>query len=186
MLLSGDELGNSQGGNNNAYCQDNKIGWIDWRHASEEKEFLAFVRELLRLRREHPAFRRTRFLRGRSAEGEAGVEDIVWLNPDGNEMDDEDWNAGENHFLGFQLSGSVDSLESPAESDDFLVLLNANHEEVIVTLPRLLPEARWETVLDTDRPADSGSGVFKPGDEYRLLDRSVAVLSNVRRVKNEG
>ncbi len=182
MLLSGDELGNSQGGNNNAYCQDNDISWIDWELIPEEEDFLVFVRSLLRLRREHPVFRQAWFLRGRDVDGEPGIKDVVWLTAEGNEVGDGQWHDVENRFLGVQLSG----VRGEAERDDFLLLFNAHHEEEVCTLPRLLPDARWEVVIDTGRPADAASGVFKPGDEYRLADRSVAVFSNIRRAEDEG
>jgi glycogen operon protein len=129
MLRAGDELSHSQGGNNNAYCQDNAVSWLDWRLDAEEHAFLDFVRRILALRREHPIFRRRRFFQGRPIHGE-DIKDIAWLNPDGREMTDLEW---EQHFarcLGVYLSGAeldeTDARGRPVRDDDFLLLINAH------------------------------------------------------------
>src|SRR6185369_13194015 len=102
MLLAGDLLGSSQGGNNNAYCQDNETSWIDWHLNASQRGFLAFVGHLLRLRKRHPAFRRRRFFEGRPIKG-SGVKDILWINQDGGEMSDEAWQRSYARCLGMIL-----------------------------------------------------------------------------------
>ena len=104
MFLAGDAIGHTQHGNNNAYCQDNEISWIDWSEGSKDTELLAFVRQVIALRKNHPVFRRRNFFQGRAIKG-AGVKDILWLNPDGNEMTDEEWGQESARSLGVFLAG---------------------------------------------------------------------------------
>lgn len=177
MLLAGDEIGNGQGGNNNVYCQDNEISWIDW--TQPDTSFLRFVQRLSALRLRHPVFHRGRFFRGRVAEGE-GRPDIVWLAPAGRENADEDWNYGEARTLGMLLTGDTGDyyFTTPAgvrELDRaFLILLNAHHEEVPFVLP---PEGGdWEAVIDTAAENGGAGGVTKAGEAFPLQGRSLVVL----------
>jgi len=184
MILHGDEMGRSQNGNNNAYCQDNETSWVSWNLAPADRNFLAFVRRMIRLRREHPIFRRRSFFQGRRLRG-AGVKDITWLTPDGDEMTDEEWASSFARSLGLQMSGilegEVDAQGRQIQDDDFLLLLNAHHEDLSFVLPPVPEDARWEAVVDTAHAAGlKPAGFYKPGDEYPLKPRSMAVLTNVR------
>jgi glycogen operon protein len=183
MILSGDEMGRTQNGNNNAYCQDNEISWLDWNLSSPDRNFFSFVRRMIRLRKEHPAFRRRRFFQGRELRG---VKDITWLTPAGCEMTDEEWGSSLVRPLGLQMSGLLegeyDSQGRPEEDDDFLLLFNASAEEMTFQLPSVPEEARWEMVMDTSYYAGlKANGFLKPGDTYPLKARSTAVLTNARR-----
>jgi isoamylase len=183
MILSGDEMGRTQRGNNNAYCQDNEISWLDWNLSSPDRNFLSFVRSMIRLRKEHPAFRRQRFFQGRELRG---VKDITWLTPAGREMTDEEWGSSLVRSLGLLMSGLLegeyDSQGRPEEDDDFLLLFNASDEGMTFQLPAIPEEARWEMVMDTSYYAGlKANGFLKPGDAYPLKARSMAVLTNVRR-----
>jgi isoamylase len=185
MILSGDEMGRTQGGNNNAYCQDNEISWLDWELSVLDRNFLAFVRRMIRLRKGHPVFRRRRFFQGRELRG-AEAKDIIWLTPAGREMTDEEWNSSFARYLGLQMSGLLegeyDAQGRPEEDDDFLLLFNADRDEVIFELPPFPEEARWEVFMDTAYSAGlKPDGVFKPGGTYTLKPRSMVVLVNARR-----
>jgi isoamylase len=144
MILSGDEFGRTQQGNNNAYCQDNEISWIDWSLPEINRDFLEFVRDLLRLRREHGVFRRTEFFHGIGAESD-GRHDIVWLSPEGSEMTVADWNAPEAKCLAVQYAGQG----GPAASSDArLLLLNASARDVTFVLPTR-DTSTWRCIIDT-------------------------------------
>ncbi len=182
MILSGDEMGRTQNGNNNAYCQDNDISWLDWELSSIDRNFLAFVRRMIRLRKEHPAFRRRSFFQGRELRG---VKDIAWLAPEGREMTDEEWGSSSIRSLGLQMSGFLegeyDAQGRPEEDDDFLLLFNAHEEGVAFQIPPLPEEARWEVLMDTAYSAGlKPDGFFKSGNVYTLKPRSMAVLVNAR------
>jgi isoamylase len=175
MILAGDEIGRTQGGNNNAYCQDNEVSWLDWDLSEDDNDLLTFTRRLIRLRKEHPAFRRKRFFKGRA---EGGVPDAVWLTPDGSEMTDEEWDTGFARSLGLWI---LDYSGTGEPDDDFLLLFNAHHGEIPFTLPGP-SETRWTVLLDTSQEGDSDpDGFFKPGDEYPLEARSLTVLKGLRR-----
>jgi isoamylase len=148
MLLGGDEMGRTQDGNNNAYCQDNEIAWYDWSNVDED--LVAFTTELIRIRREHPVFRRRTWLDGR---GDGGAEhrDAAWYNTDGTPMMDEDWDRGYARSVAVYLNGrsipSPDSMGVQLVDDSFLVLFNAHSDRVHFTLPDDLAGLRWEIVL---------------------------------------
>ncbi len=186
MLLSGDELGRSQHGNNNAYCQDNELAWLNWNLDSERDKLLSFVGRLLDLRREHVVFRRRHFFRGHAVTG-ADEKDIVWLSPEGREMQDEDWTQDYARCLGVYLAGEelieVDEQGQPLADDSFLLLFNAHHERIPFLLPSFHNiEAVWEGMLDT-AIADglATTGRFLPGTPYSLEGRSLALLMRRRR-----
>ncbi len=184
MLRAGDELSHSQGGNNNAYCQDNAISWLDWRLEPEEQSFLDFVRRMLALRREHPIFRRRRFFQGRPIHGE-GVKDIAWLNPDGREMSDEEWHLHFARCLGVYLSGAeldeTDERGRPVRDDDFLLLINAHHDQIAFKLPAYGRQDSWFCLLDTAYARGlSGDGRFTVGSEYPLQGRTLVLLMRPR------
>ena len=185
MLLSGDEMGRTQNGNNNAYCQDNETSWLDWDLSAADRRFFEFTRRVIRLRRDHPVFRRRRFFGGRRLRGEE-VKDITWLASAGGEMGDEEWKDPGARSLGMQIAGVLDGERDargrPEEDDDFLLLLNTHHEEILFTIPHTPEEARWQVVLDTRHAAGLETADFyKPGGEYPLGARSMTVLTNARR-----
>jgi glycogen operon protein len=153
MLLAGDELGHTQRGNNNPYCQDNDITWLNWELAPEQKEFLTFVRRLIQLRKQQPVLQRRKFFQGRAIRGSA-IKDIMWFEPSGHEMTDKAWNAGFVRCLGVRWAGTlhneVDERGRPIVGDTLLILLNAHHESITFTLPAT-GGGVWERVLDTAR-----------------------------------
>jgi glycogen operon protein len=158
MILGGDELGNSQGGNNNTYCQDNEIGWTDW--SGLDDPFLDFCRQAVAFRKAHPALRQERFLNGES--GEDGRIEIAWYKPDGGFMDDGAWNDGELRVLGTYLSKSLDPAD-PEKTDDLYLVFNAGGD-CEVRLPDVNGLAKWRRVLDTgvDDKAFAATGQENP------------------------
>ncbi len=182
MISGGDELSRTQRGNNNAYCQDNEISWYDWQLDERRRDFLEFVRYVVKLRREHPVLRRRRFFQGRPIRG-SEVKDISWFEPSGKEMDDAAWNNPAARCLGFRLEGSaideVDEEGNPVVDDTLFVMLNANPESVVFHLPPHEPGARWERVLDTF-DSNWGRRYCLRDSRYRLRGRSVAVLRLVK------
>jgi glycogen operon protein len=179
MVCGGDEIGRTQNGNNNAYCQDNEISWLDWDLDERRTDLLAFTRLLIELRQSHPVFRRRKFFFGRPIRG-SEVKDLTWFRCDGGEMTPEDWNNPITRCLGLRLAGDalaeVDAEGNRIVDDTFLVLLNAHHEPMGFTLPTD-SDGQWETVVDTREP--TGRASTKPvrgGQPVELEARSMAVL----------
>ncbi|MBN9605368.1 MAG: glycogen debranching protein GlgX [Actinomycetales bacterium] len=183
MILHGDELGRTQGGNNNVYAQDSELSWIDWDHPDEA--LLEFTSALTRLRREHPALRRSRFLDGRPvahAEGEP-LADVEWLRPDGSRMSEDDWGEGVGLVVGMFLNGRGIRERGPRGErildDHLLVYFSAAPEEIAVTLPRPEPADAWDVVVDTGgRHVDRDA--VPAGDQLALLPHSLLVLREHR------
>lgn len=180
MLLAGDEVGRTQNGNNNSYCQDNEISWINWDHIDAEKDLTALVRKVIALRRDHAVFRRRNFFLGRSIKG-AGVKDILWLRPDGREMTDEEWNQEHARTLGVFLSGSslgeMDDRGQAVSDENFLLLLNAHHEAVPFSLPTAASGMLWVSLIDTSvAGARSPGAAYEASTNYSLQPRSLALL----------
>ena len=180
MLLAGDEMGRTQGGNNNAYCQDNEISWLNWDLSESDRDFLAFVQRVVALRREHPLFRRRNFFEGRAVKGST-TKDIHWLKPDGSEMTEREWAHEFARCLGVYLDGQAmaenDRRGQPVHDDNFLLLFNSHHESIEFRLPELPAGDDWHGVLDTH--GDNGLGPersFQGGDSYPLESRSLALL----------
>jgi glycogen operon protein len=190
MMCAGDEFGRTQRGNNNAYCQDNEISWLDWGLNREQAELLAFVRDLVRLRMSHPALHRRTFFQGRSGRGQR-VTDILWFDPAGREMTDATWNAPQARALGAMLAGDaiaeIDDRGAPVRDDTLLILLNADAAPVRFTLPSSAAGRAWACLVDTagappaistsahgDRSAVAGT----PADAavYLLNPQSLALL----------
>ncbi|HVR94479.1 MAG TPA: glycogen debranching protein GlgX [Casimicrobiaceae bacterium] len=187
MLVAGDEIGRTQNGNNNAYCQDNGLSWLDWGHDPERAKLRDFVRRMVHLRRTHPVFRRRHFFQGRPLHG-SEAKDIVWLKPDGSEMTAEEWNQDFARCLGVYLAGSalteVDARGQRVVDDDFVVLFNAHHDPVPFRLPAktLAPhgDGQWQAIVDTAR--DDGlapDGVFEAESTYPLEGRSLVLLMRI-------
>jgi len=178
MITAGDEIGRTQLGNNNAYCQDNEVSWIAWGLTPAQRDLLAFTRRLVRLRAEHPVLRRRTFFLGRGIRGQ-DITDILWLDPGGREMTDAAWNAPHARALGVMLAGDaipeVDERGEPIRDDTLLVLFNAGDAPLAFTLPAVPAGRSWDVVLDTN------GGSLVPGSRvsaaaYELGDRSLAVL----------
>jgi isoamylase len=177
MLLGGDEFGRTQHGNNNAYCQDNELSWFRWDEVDED--LLAFTQDLIALRTDHPVFRRRRWFQGRAIRGD--IDDIAWLRPDGDEMDDADWNADLTRSLQVFLNGrgiaSPDARGRTVVDDSFLVLLNAGPDPVDFQLPPASWAPRWRVVIDTALPR-LGEAVERidGAGSRQVPDRGVVVL----------
>jgi glycogen operon protein len=173
MLLGGDELGRTQRGNNNAYCQDNEVSWFDWDHVDEP--LVDFTARLIALRVEHPTFRRRRFFQGRPIRG---TVDLGWCKPDGTEMTDEDWDAGHARSLGLFFNGESmaerDERGHPVVDDSFLWLLNAHDEAIEWTLPAAWAR-QWRVVIDTADADAAGQGAAKV---VTVAARSCLLLSD--------
>jgi isoamylase len=182
MLLAGDEIGRTQRGNNNAYCQDNEISWLDWDLDDEQRSLAEFVRCAIALRRAHPVFRRRDFFQGRPLRGRE-VKDIVWLKPDGAEMSDEEWDQHFARCLGVYLAGDglreTDRRGRRVLDHNFLLLFNAHHEAIRFVLPDF--GGSWRPVLDTAFDGGLADGAVQPaGAPYPLQGRSLALLRNLR------
>jgi glycogen operon protein len=180
MLLAGDEMGRTQGGNNNAYAQDNEISWLDWQLTPERESLLEFTRKLIALRRDHPSFRRRDFFAGQPRE-EGALKDLLWLRPDGQEMTEAEWAQDFARCLGMYLSGmalsGTDMRGQPLFDDDFLLLFNAHHEDMDFRIPEIGDEP-WRALVDTSTATGTPEpGAFKPGETYTMKCRAMAVLT---------
>jgi glycogen operon protein len=185
MLTAGDELGRTQQGNNNAYCQDNDLSWMHWDLSDEQQALLAFTRRLGEIRHEHPALRRRRFFEGLYLPG-ADIKDVTWFKLDGTELREQDWTDGNARSLGMRLAGGAMEERAPGgerlSDDTLLVLLNAYYDQ----LPFILPptggdETHWEVLLDTREAEPNGPGesLYPIGVAYPLGGRSLVILRRV-------
>ncbi|EFO80844.1 glycogen debranching enzyme GlgX [Oscillochloris trichoides DG-6] len=178
MLLAGDERGRTQQGNNNAYCQDNPISWLDWSPDPEAESLLAFTKKIIKLRKRHPILRRRSFFRGNLSP--TGAEyDVEWLSPDGQEIGPELWHSPDLRCIGLLLNGKVmyeyDHHGHPVRDDILLILFNADPEPVPFILPDWPDEPVWEVLVDTSDP--EGNGDRAPSSEiYQLQGRSLVLL----------
>ena len=179
MLLAGDEFGQTQRGNNNAYCQDSPIAWIDWNLTDGQRALLEFTREVLRLRKSQPVFRRRHFFQGREIFGEE-IKDIYWLKPEGAMMADGDWNAGHVECIGMVLPGDqISELGEHGErirGDSFAILFNAHHAPVDFRLGTRKRELRWHCVFDTALPDDAPARTFEHLDIFPMQARSLVIM----------
>ncbi|MGV3585922.1 MAG: glycogen debranching protein GlgX [Adhaeribacter sp.] len=180
MLVAGDEISRTQGGNNNAYCQDNEISWLDW--AGADKGLLAFTKKVIHLRKNHPVFCRRRWFQGQPIRG-INVEDIAWFLPSGDEMNDEHWDQDFAKSLGVYLNGrGVHSLGPKGEQiidDSFYVIFNAAHHPMDFTLPSDKYGNQWIKVLDTRyETVDIPEETYGPGETFEVDSRSVVILRN--------
>jgi len=180
MIVAGDESGRTQNGNNNAYCQDNEISWIAWEGRSDEDRALTeFFRTLLRIRREYPLFRRSKFLTGEDIV-DVDIKDARWLTPGCREMTSDDWGHPDARCLGLRLFDMGRGTEDGERSDLFFMMLNANPHAVDFTLPTPLLTGRWKTVFDTARPEiEEGAAAHQGREPYPLLPRSFALLQDI-------
>ena len=188
MLVAGDELSRTQGGNNNAYCQDNETSYVDWTLDEERRALLEFTKRVVRLRAEHPALHRSKFFRGLGAQG-SSVEDLLWLAPEGGKFPAERWRDPEARSLGMFLAGrridDTDESGRPLVDDNLCILLNAGEAEIDFVLPRLeFVREPWELVLDTTD--DHGKERREAGEPTRLPGRSLKVFRSSSRVLRAG
>ncbi|MBV9618703.1 MAG: glycogen debranching protein GlgX [Verrucomicrobia bacterium] len=176
MLLGGDEFGRTQNGNNNAYCQDNEISWFDWQR--RDNELFEFTKRLIAFRKQHPVFRRPKFFQGKRIRG-SEIKDVMWFNPGGNEMSDDEWNSPFARCLGMLVSGDaddvVDSRGEPVRDDIFLLLINAHYEAIPFVLPGE-EKLEWELILDTEGGFLNKPERFSSGDDVDLKGRSTVLL----------
>jgi glycogen operon protein len=182
MILGGDELSRTQRGNNNAYCQDNEISWTDWNLDERRREFLEFVRRIVRLRREHPVFSRRRYVRADTLTPE-GLKEIIWLNPEGREMTASDWHQDFARCFGVYLAGAAIERRGrrgePIRDGNFLLLLNAHHEAIAFRVAEILVGKPWTAVLDTALDEPFQARPLPAKGEYPLQARSLALLEEV-------
>ncbi|GAA1249341.1 glycogen debranching protein GlgX [Janibacter melonis] len=184
MIAHGDELGRTQDGNNNVYCQDNETSWMDWELELPDQELLEFTRAVVSLRREHPVFRRRRFFAGRADHGgESAIGDIEWFRPDAQHMGDEEWGDSASGaimvFLNGQAIPEPDERGNPLVDDDFVMLFNSSPDPVTFTLPGEAYGQCWVCVIDTAADVVDG-GEHDAGAQVEVDDRSVVVLRNRR------
>jgi glycogen operon protein len=180
MVLGGDELNRTQRGNNNAYCQDNEISWLDWSSDARRAEFVEFTRRIINLRRQHPVFSRRRYVHSDTLTAE-GLKEIIWLNPEGQEMNESDWQQEFARCVGVYLAGGAIERRGRRgeliKDSNFLLLFNAHHETLTFRIAEVLSAKAWMTVLDTALDGDP----FAPrrvaaGEDYALQGRSLVLL----------
>ena len=177
MLLGGDEIGRTQGGNNNTYCQDNPVGWYDW--ASVDEDLLAFCQRLIKYRQDHPVFRRRRWFQGRPIHG-SEIKDIAWFTLQGKQMSERNWGAGYSKSLGVFMNGATipnpNPIGEPVTDDDFYIVFNAHYGALRFALPSIQWGARWVKELDTSVGWVDQQVVYEPGSQIRAEARSLIVL----------
>ncbi|GAB2565748.1 glycogen debranching protein GlgX [Kribbella endophytica] len=183
MLAHGDELGRTQSGNNNVYCQDNELAWVNWDLDEEQEDLLEFTRDLVRLRNEHPVLRRRRFFHG--DQGIDGLGDLVWFTPEGQEMQDGDWSRDDARAVAVFLNGDAisepDPRGEPVVDDSFLILLNSDHESQEFLLPPKEFGEAWSVVVDTIRPTGRAEeGDHPAGSTIRIEAHGTIVLTRPR------
>jgi glycogen operon protein len=182
MIVAGDEIGRTQKGNNNAYCQDNEISWINWTNADEN--LLSFTQKLIHFRKKHPNFRRRLWFRGQPIKG-MGLEDIAWFLPSGMEMPEENWNHDFAKSLAIFLNGHGIRTSGPkgerTVDDSFYLAFNAHYEALDFVLPPEKYGTEWIKVIDTHENFFSEEGeLFKPGDAVKVESRSVVLFMSLK------
>ncbi|HEX8730228.1 MAG TPA: glycogen debranching protein GlgX [Ktedonobacterales bacterium] len=185
MICGGDEIGRTQGGNNNAYCQDNEISWYNWAVDERRAALLDFTHRVIALRRAHPGLHRRKFFKGHVLHG-ARIKDITWLRPDGREMRPKDWLTGWTRTLGARIAGGLigdmDERGRQMKDDTMLLLLNAHTDEIAFTLPRgSFNAGAWQMEIDTRWPTGVAEQArLAPGDRYQMVGHSLVVMRYVR------
>jgi isoamylase len=180
MICAGDEYGRTQGGNNNAYCQDSELSWLSWNRTPGQQQQQEFAAKLTHFRHAHPIFRRPKFFQGRKIRG-MDVKDLLWFNADGSEMNDEHWNRSFIRCIGVVLVGFAEDVRDyygqPIKDDTFTLLFNAHHEPVKFVMPGRR-KVTWERILDTDDEAGflAAPTLHQSGDELTLVPRSMSVF----------
>ena len=177
MILAGDEFGRTQGGNNNAYCQDNEISWMDWSRAERHQTMFQFTKRLIQLRQEYPILRRQRFMTGDWDE-ELGVRDVTWINRAGGQMRDQDWRDASVHCFAMLMDGraKVSGIRRPGTDATLLMILNGYHEALDFTMPPCSGGMHWQLLLDTHRPAMISGRAYGIGTCCEVTDRSLMLF----------
>jgi isoamylase len=179
MILGGDEFGRTQHGNNNAYCQDNPLNWVDWAAIDESgRALIEFVRKLIAIRHAFPVLRRSRFFTG-EVDPAIGVRDATWLTPAGIEMTPEQWRDSHARCLGVIFDGRAQAtgIKRPASDATLFLIVNSYHDLVNFNLPETLGGARWELLIDTNRPTQSEFEPFAFGTTYAVTGRSLLLFA---------
>jgi isoamylase len=176
MMLAGDEFHRTQLGNNNAYCQDNRISWVDWTLAEKNKSTVDFVRSLTALRDRYPVLRRNRFLTG-AVNDELGVKDVAWIHPSGAEMNEETWNDGSLHCIGMLLDGRAPAtaIRERGTEASLLLIFNSYHEPIQFVMPKPIDGTAWKLQLSSDDPSLVNQ-VASPAQPWKVAPRSVAAF----------
>jgi glycogen operon protein len=188
MISGGDEIGRTQHGNNNAYCQDNEISWLDWELDEERSSLLAFARRLAALRQAHPVFRRRHFFQGRRIRG-SELEDLMWFRPDAETMTEADWSSRTMQAFAMRLGGDAmlewDEQGRRVVDSTLLLLFNASVDRVVFTMPRSAPEVAWSVVLTTSHPeVEEGAFWVLGGEQISVENRSILILERVEGREN--
>ena len=192
MLAHGDEIARTQGGNNNVYCQDNEIAWMDWSRLEEASDLHDFTRRLIELRRDHPVFRRRRFLAGGALGDEEHGREIAWLTPECTLMTQDDWNTPFGRALMVFLDGEAiaepDARGQRVVDDSFLLMFNAHYEDIDFTVPGAEFGDEWEVVVDTTEPLGvrEDAEPVQPGAAVTVGQRSTVVLRRTQPPAGEG
>ena len=178
MLLGGDEFGRTQGGNNNAYCQDDEISWVDWSLLEKNAGLHRFVTKLIRLRVQYPILRRNLFLTGEYND-ELGIKDLTWINANGTEMQPEEWNDQNMRCFGMLLDGRAQEtgVHERGHETTILIVINDHYDVVQFTIPEISSGSAWSLVLDTNVMETGHHPVFKTGDAYDVTARSVLMFA---------
>jgi glycogen operon protein len=178
MLLAGDEFARTQNGNNNAYCQDNEISWVNWDIGETGESLIRCVQQLTALRHKYPILRRTRFLTGIYNE-ELGVKDVTWINAGGHEMKPEEWGDLSMECFGMLMDGRAQptGIRRRGEDATLLMVLNAYHDLVGFTLPETAGGSNWSLLIDTNLDEDAELGSFATGDSYGVTGRSLLLFA---------
>ena len=180
MIGGGDEIGRTQEGNNNAYCQDNEISWFNWTLTPDERALWEFTRQMIALRKSHPVLHRRRFFRGRPIRG-SEIRDITWYRSDGGLMTTEEWDTAWMRCIGMRLAGEatgeLDEWGTPVSDDTLLIILNAAPEPVSFKLPNAHFGRAWEVLVDTGKSDLEPTGIVVPyGQQYHLDPRSFVLM----------
>ena len=180
MVVAGDEFGRTQGGNNNAYCQDNDISWLNWEIEDKGHRLLSFVQRVAAIRHKYPVLHRTRWLSAQWNE-EIGVKDVAWLTPSGDEMTDESWTDGNSRCLGMLLDGRAQptGMHRRGVDQSLLLILNSYHDAVGFHLPEVVGGQRWTRLIDTNQLDHADEPTFEFGASYTVTGRSILLFELV-------
>jgi glycogen operon protein len=177
MIVAGDEFGRTQHGNNNAYCQDNEISWVNWELKDKGTCLLNFAKKVIGFRRQYPILRRDRFLNGEYLE-DLGVKDVTWINANGKEMEDEHWGDTGMRCFGMLLDGRAQpsGIRQIGKEATLLLILNGHSDLVNFTLPECVGGNEWSLLIDTNEPCKDMKARMKTGDEYGVTARSLLLF----------
>jgi glycogen operon protein len=180
MILHGDEMGRTQHGNNNVYCQDSELAWMDWTLAKSNSDLLEFTKTVTKMRTDHPVFRRRRFFAGTPIRSGDQLRDIAWLTPAGQEMSPDDWNVALDKSIAVFLNGEAipepDARGERIVDDTFLLCFNADDAALDFVIPQGVYGKEWTAEVDTSDPVGATDMVVEAGEKISMPGRSVLVL----------